>query len=85
MEVNRGLSVTSRMTLVMSVLKRNNVGSRKSQVYAWGKELTHKDPTANMHASPIFCCSGIFNLTTIGMGMIKMKTSVTMLVTAVAT
>lgn len=72
-----------RMTLVMKVLKGHRWFSHICTAQS-GKD-THRDPTANMDASPIFCCIGIFNLMTIGMGITKMKRSVTILLTAVAT
>lgn len=45
---------------------------------------TYTEPMPNMMPAPILCANGIFNLTIVGIGMMKISTSETIFATAMA-
>lgn len=58
----------------------------KKKVFRHGFEggATYTEPIPNIIPAPILCASGILNLTIVGIGMMKMRTSETIFATAMA-
>ena len=77
-----------RMIDVATVLRAGIVRSATRTcirvIFAKGGGLSYNEPIANMMPAPIFWARGICNLTIVGMGMTKRRTSETMLATAMA-